>query len=210
MLSTQLYRLYESLIRSDPPNPVDLIFVLAGKMERKQYATELYRAGVAPRLLLSIGRFEVSKMRAMGFASADELIELRDRTPPGQRHFFCEMTASGIRMERPKLRRWNTYGEILCLRDYLSGDTTRSIIIVSTDVHLRRVAGVVDKVFRDAPIVAYYCPVPACDSSLRKEEWWARANDRSYVVKELTKLAAYRTILSMPEFMIRHLMRLSE
>jgi hypothetical protein len=210
MLSPQLYRLYESLTRSDPPKPADLIFVLAGKMERKQYAMDLYGAGIAPRLLLSIGRFEVSKMRTIGFASADELIELRDRTPPGQRHFFCEMNASGIRIERPKLRRWNTYGEILGLREYLDGDTTRSIVIVSTDVHLRRVAGVFDKVFRDAPIEARYCPVPARYSSLRKEEWWNRANDRRYVVKELTKLAAYRTILSMPEFMIRSLMRLSE
>jgi uncharacterized SAM-binding protein YcdF (DUF218 family) len=210
MLSTQLYRLYESLTRSDPPNPADLIFVLAGKMERKQYAIELYRAGVAPRLLLSIGRFEVSKMRAIGFASADELIALRDRTPPEQRHFFCEMNASGIRIERPKLRRWNTYGEILGLREYLGRDNPRSINVVSTDIHLRRVADVFDRVFRNAPLEAHYCPVPARCSSLRKEEWWARANDRSYVVKELTKLAAYRTILTMPEFMVRNLMRLNE
>lgn len=209
-LHLQLYRLYGTLVRNDPPAPADLIFVLAGKMERKQYAMELYRAGIASRLLLSIGRFEVSKMRAIGFAKADELIALRDRTPPDRRHFFCEINASGIRIEMPKLHRWNTYGEILGLRDYLSRDTPRNVIIVSTDVHLRRVACVFDKVFRDAPLEAHYFPVPNSYSSLRKEEWWARANDRSYVVKELTKLAAYRAILRMPELMIRHLMRLRE
>ena len=210
MLSKQLYRLYGSLTRSDPPNPVDLIFVLAGRMERKQYAIELYRAGVAPRLLLSIGRFEVSKMRAIGFASADELSALRDRTPPGQRHFFCEMNASGTRFEMPRLCRWNTYGEILALREYLGRETPRSINVVSTDIHLRRVASVFERVFRDAPLEVHYCPVPARYSSLRKQEWWARANDRSYVVKELAKLLGYRTILSMPDFMVRNLMRLSK
>lgn len=45
--------LYESLTLSDPPTPADLIFVLAGKMERKQYGIELiglYPAGLARRL----------------------------------------------------------------------------------------------------------------------------------------------------------------
>src|SRR5580700_9960394 len=84
-LHLQLYRLYGTLVRNDPPAPADLIFVLSGKMERKVYAIELYQAGIAPRLLLSIGRFEVSKMRAIGFEKADELIALRDRTPADQR-----------------------------------------------------------------------------------------------------------------------------
>ena len=32
-------------------------------MERKVYGLELFRAGVSPKLVLSIGRFEVSIMR---------------------------------------------------------------------------------------------------------------------------------------------------
>src|ERR1035438_7158796 len=57
------FRFYESLTRNDSVQPVDLIFVMAGRMERKHYGLELYRAGVAPQLVLSVGRFEVSKVR---------------------------------------------------------------------------------------------------------------------------------------------------
>src|ERR1700730_17985669 len=67
---------YEFLTRSDSVEPADFIFVLAGRMERKQYALELYRAQVAPRLILSVGRFEVSRMHTLDVFSADDLKEL--------------------------------------------------------------------------------------------------------------------------------------
>ena len=58
-------RFYESLTREDEVRPADLIFVIAGAMERKQYGLDLFRAGVSPKLLLSVGRFEVRKMRRL-------------------------------------------------------------------------------------------------------------------------------------------------
>ena len=203
-----MYRLYENLTRNDPIQPVDLIFVLAGRMERKPYGLELYRSGVAPRLLLSIGRFEVSKMRTVDFASAAQLIAERDRTAPGDRHFFCEINAAGTRIESARLRRWNTYGEVLGLRKFLERDMPRIVMVVSTDVHLRRVAVAFDRVFRGAPLEVRYCPVPAGASSVRKDRWWARPEDRTFVLKEMVKLAAYRAILSMPEWIVGRIMRL--
>jgi hypothetical protein len=187
---------------------VDLIFVLAGRLERKAYGLELYRAGAAPRLLLSVGRFEVSKMPAVNFEGAAELIAERDRTAPGERHFFCELDACGAHIENVKLRRWNTYGEILGLRAYLGRDMPRSVMIVSTDVHLRRVALAFERVFRGAPVEALYCPVPARNSSVRKERWWERPADRKSVLKEVVKLAGYRAILRMPDWAIERAMRL--
>ena len=35
LLHSGLYRLFEGLTRNDPVQPVDLIFVLAGRLERK-------------------------------------------------------------------------------------------------------------------------------------------------------------------------------
>ena len=64
-MKSALARLYESVICNDAPMPADLIFVMAGRMERKIYGLELYRAGIAPKLVLSIGRYEVSKMRSL-------------------------------------------------------------------------------------------------------------------------------------------------
>jgi hypothetical protein len=203
-----LCRVFEGLTRNDPVQPVDLIFVLAGRLERKAYGLELYRAGVASRLLLSVGRFEVSKMPRLDFEGAAELIAERDRTAPGERHFFCEMNAAGTHIESVKLRRWNTYGEMLGLREYLNRQMPRSVMIVSTDVHLRRVAFVFERIFRDRAVEARYCPVPARVSSVRKDGWWERPGDRRFVVTEMGKLAAYGVILRMPNWAIERVMRL--
>jgi uncharacterized SAM-binding protein YcdF (DUF218 family) len=205
---TPLEWFYERLTLHDQPRPVDLIFVHAGRMERKQYGLQLYRAGLAPRLLLSIGRFEVSKMPAADFAVVDELIARRDRTAPGERHFFYEMTASGATIETTRLTPWNTYGEVAALREYLKRGQPRSLIVVSTDVHLRRVAGTFAQVFHGAAFEIRYCPVPAASSSVRQEEWWSRFEDRKYIFRETVKLAAYQAILKMPDGMIRRIMRL--
>ena len=85
---SSLLRLYENLTRNDAVQPVDLIFVMAGRMERKQYGLELFRAGVSPKLVLSIGRGEVSKMCNLDLEGIDDLMIMRGQTSPDERHFF--------------------------------------------------------------------------------------------------------------------------
>ena len=203
-----LYWLYETLTRNDSITPADLIIVFAGRMERKRFGLELFRRGVAPRLLLSVGRFEVSRMRSVGFDSAAELIAERDRTAPEDRHFFVELNAAGTRIETARLRRWNTYGEVLGLWKFLEHDVPRSVLVISTDVHLRRIALAFSRVFRDASVEFHYCQVPAAASSVRKQDWWARPDDRQFVLKEAVKLVAYSAILSMPKHIVSRIMRL--
>ena len=50
--------------------------------------------------------------------------------------------------------------------------------------------------------------MPPRASSLRKTEWWARPADRRYALQEQVKLQVYRVILSMPDRIIRWIMRL--
>jgi hypothetical protein len=107
-----LETLYAGLTRVDSVQPVDLIFVMAGRMNRKQYGFELYRQGVAPKLVLSVGRFEVSKMLQTEFAFADELAALRSVTPPNQRHFFVSLDQFGTRVELASVPQWNTYAKL--------------------------------------------------------------------------------------------------
>jgi len=159
-------------------------------------------------LLLSVGRFKGSKMPTVDFEGGAAWIVERDRTAPGERHFFCELNTSGVHIQTVRLRRWNTYGEMLGLRGYLEGDMPRSVMIVSTDVHLRRAALAFERVFRDTPVEVRYCPVPARNSSVRKECWWTRSADRKFVIKEIVKLAGYRAILMMPDWAIGRVMRL--
>jgi len=200
--------LYDRLTRNDTPKPADLIFVFAGRMERKRYGLELYRAKLAPRLLLSIGRFEVSKMRPFALEKMDELTAARDRIPAEKRHFFYEIDGCGVRWEQARMRRWSTYGEVLALKEYLERGTPHRIIAVSSDLHLRRIAVTIEKVFRGVPIDVLYCPVPAGRSPIHEDGWWRRSRDRSYVLLETVKLAAYGLILRMPDRLIPRLMRL--
>lgn len=205
---SSLARVYETLVRNDSPRPVDLIFVMAGRMERKKYGLELYGSGLAPRLLLSIGRFEVSKMSHIDFDATDELIKLRDRTAPDERHFFCVVNPSGIQVEKVKLRQWNTYGEVLAFRRFLERDGARSVMVISTDVHLHRVAITFGKVFRDAAFEFLYCPVPRSYGFLQKGTWWTDLADFKFVAKEIVKVFGYHIILAMPNWAIQRLMRL--
>ena len=203
-----LDRLYTRLMRQDSPQASDLIFVLAGRMDRKRYGIELYREGYARRLLLSVGRFEVSKMGTVDFAATRELIALRDRISANERHFFCEMNAAGTGIATPKLPQWNTYGEMVALREFLRHDTPRTVIFVSTDVHLRRVALTFERVFHGLDVAARYCPVPSSFGAFRREQWWTHPPDRRYVLTETVKLAGYGVILRLPEAMARRIMRL--
>jgi len=175
--------------------PAELIFVMAGRMERKPYGLELYRAGVAPRLVLSVGRFEVSKMGQLDLDCLGALVNLRDNTRPDERHFLVTLDALGIHVENARSPRWSTYGEALALRRYLETHPARSVLVISTDIHLRRVALAFEHVFRNASLEFRYYPVP------HSENCW-------FVIKERLKLVGYTIILSMPEWAVWRLMRL--
>ena len=203
-----LQRVYASLTRNDAVRSADLIFVLAGRMERKQYGLELYRSGVSPKLVLSVGRFEVSRLGKLDVACVEELIALRDQTPPDERHFFVTMDTSGVRVEKAALARWNTYGEVVGLRRLLEKEKVGRVIVISTDVHLHRVALASAKVFRGMPVQFLYCPVPSRLTRFSKEDWWSRRDSRRFVVREMIKLAGYRMILLMPRRAVRWIMRL--
>src|SRR6516162_5963071 len=159
-----LETLYAGLTRVDSVQPVDLIFVMAGRMNRKQYGLELYRQGVAPKLVLSVGRFEVSKMLPTEFAFVDELTALRSVTPPNQRHFFVSLDRFGTRVELASVPQWNTYGEVVGLMRQLEREHAAKVMVVSTAIHLRRVAHTIRKVLTDSPLDFIYCPVPEGDS----------------------------------------------
>ena len=208
--SSALLRVYGRLTRNDPEQPVDLIFVVAGRMERKHYGLELFRAGLAPRLVISVGRFEVSKMGKLDRAVGDSLIALRDRTPPGERHFFVEMDNAGVKAGQVRLPRWSTYGEALALRRFLEDAGVGKVMVISNDLHLRRVALTYAKIFRELPVNFCFCPVPARFGFPAKPGWWTRPEDRRYVMKETWKLLGYKLILSGPAWASPWLMRLKD
>ena len=120
------------------------------------------------------------------------------------------MDARGGHFEKRRLPRCNTYGEAFALRQFLEEEKARRVLVVSSGVHLRRVALTFDKVFRNSPIEFRYCPAPSRLDGVDKYGWWRRPEDRRYVLQETAKLAGYRLILSMPGWAIRLLMPLKD
>jgi hypothetical protein len=187
-----LARLLCDFLSSDEaPHVSDLIFVLAGRPERKTYGLELFQEGFAPRLILSVGRFEVRQVARLGLGGDFGLRELAARTPPAERHFFLDL-APDFRQGGPAgLRRSGTYEELSGLAAYLSPGAIASLTFVSTSIHLRRVRWCCERIsgLRDHAI--RYVPVPEALSSFRREGWWKRPDHWSYVISEYAKLVVY-------------------
>jgi hypothetical protein len=186
-----VWSLCRNLIREDRPVPVDLIFVLAGRPERKRHGLELFRQGLAPRLILSVDRFEVRPVSRFGLAIEPELLPLARETTPDRRHFFVDLQGDTARASvRPTAVR-GTYRELASLAEYLSTDPIRSIAMVSTSLHLRRIAWCCEHLpfLRGKQI--RYLAVPEELSTFQCRGWWRRADHWSYLTSEYLKLAFY-------------------
>jgi hypothetical protein len=121
-------------------NDFDLIFVLAGRPVRKIYGLELYRAGVAPRILFSVARFEVRRFRELALPVEFDLLPIALPVPAEERHFFVLFGGGAPEVERIAVRRFGTLREIEALADYLKRHREiRSVLVVTSAVHQRRV-----------------------------------------------------------------------
>jgi hypothetical protein len=170
-----------------------LIFVLAGRLERKVYGLELYEGGFAPRLIISVGRYEVRQTAQLGFEDL-KLSELTARTAPSLRHFFIELTPGCRRVYLPGLTHKGTYPELQSLGQQLQDKKPGSLILISTSIHLRRVQWCCRKIEALKNWRIYYIPVPEEQSPIHRDEWWKRFNHWSYLNAEWIKLIAYLLI----------------
>jgi hypothetical protein len=182
--------LSDFLVLNDTPERSDMIFVLAGRPERKAYGLQLYRQGLAPRLILSVGRYEVRQPSYLGLACAPRVVELARATPPEQRHFFIDMRAGSEQVVAAGLQPRGTFPELYRLADYVAGAANHSIALVSTGIHLRRVRFCCQRIpfFSDKQV--YYVPVPDAMSSFPRK-WWTDRKGWRYLMSEYVKLAGY-------------------
>ena len=131
--------LFDWLTRADPPAPAEAIFVLAGRKSRKVYAIELFEQGMAPRLLFSVGRFEIRRFPDLGLPQTIDLLQMAQNIPPPQRHFFVLFEDQQFTVHRIPLRGLGTLSEIDALADWLLAHLEiSSLLVVSSRLHLRR------------------------------------------------------------------------
>lgn len=186
--------LCDYLVVDQVPESADLIFVLAGRPERKLYGLQLFRQGCAPRLILSVGRFEVRQPQRFGLQCGPQLPPLSHSMPVERRHFFIDCTGESETIHTLPLKPRGTYSELQAFAHFLEshqGTAIKSIALVSTSVHLRRVRYCCQKIplLRKRKLV--YLFVPEDISSFRRNGWWKHPDHWSYLVKEYVKLVAY-------------------
>jgi hypothetical protein len=131
--------LFDWLARADSPAHADAVFVLAGLKSRKVYAIELFEQGMAPRLLFSVGRFEIRRFPELGLPQTIDLLQMAESIPPPQRHFFVLFENQQFTVQRIPVRMLGTLSEIDALADWLlAHPEISSLLVVSSGSHLQR------------------------------------------------------------------------
>jgi len=127
-------------LRKAPPQNADLIFVLAGRDYRKQYALELFKLGLAPRVLFSVSRFEIRRFSKLLLPVPLDLLKLASDVPPSQRHFFVLFERSDVQVTYVRPRRFGTLTEIETLLRWLQDHPeVHSTVLISSHSHLPRI-----------------------------------------------------------------------
>jgi len=156
----------------------DIIVAVSGDAARNYHAIHLYKAGYAPRLLFNFGPLKrwyfgreldqahLARRRAqqLGVDSADLLIQ------------------EGC---------LSTYADALYTKQNLQKLGITSAIIVSSALHMRRVALTFNRVFQGTGIELMYAPVPLEDEDMALDWWWTREAEVVMVNNEYLKLLFY-------------------
>ncbi len=186
-------RLHSWLSPADPPRSADLIFVLAGRMHRKEYALELFRQGLAPRILLSVGRFEIRRFSKMPLPVPLDLLKLAQDLPPAERHYFVAFEGHETQVQHVPPLRFGTLTEIDSLARWLAANPElRSILIVSSGTHLRRIRMCCRSLFNSGLELAFLA-APYLPSEPEERTPLASAADD---LIELFKLSIYWVLLN--------------
>ena len=180
-------RLHDYLDISSKPEPCDAIFVLAGRQERKVHGLNLWRVGYAPELILSVARFEWRRFYELGLPRDGGLQKLVDAIPPIERHFFVREWKDRAESVAVKKGKYGTLTEALAVAVLLRGGEYRSLIVVSSAFHLRRVALAFRRAFRGSGTRLVFVAVPNEPPETHSE-----------LLTELRKYLFYRLLLIYP------------
>jgi uncharacterized SAM-binding protein YcdF (DUF218 family) len=168
------------LFARDEPIPADLIMVFAAATEedlirRTRHGVDLYQQGYAPRLLVSGGGTlalthpEAVRMgdlaRRLGVPEGDLLVDSRSSNTFANARYSVEL-----------------------LREHGLLDELKTVILVSSEWHMRRVLLTVKATF--PPGLCLVCS-PTSEGCVR-ETWAASETCRAEILQELSILQAFR------------------
>lgn len=164
------------LFVADEPGQAELVMVFGGKRaERGSKAAQLYKQGLAPRILVTGG-----DRRGTGVPEAETLKAtlMRENVPE-----------TVITLETNSTNTWESVQKSVPIVDHLIGwKSMTAVILVSSPVHMKRVKQVVARYIpREVKI---YC-VPDDRSDITRDNWWTTEEGREQVFRELEKVRSY-------------------
>ncbi len=189
--------LFDWLVRADPPAPADAIFVLAGLKSRKAFAIQLLDQGIAPRVLFSVGRFEIRRFPELGLPPTIDLLQMAQSIPPPQRHFFVLFESQQFIVQHIPVRALGTLSEIDALADWLKAHPhLSSLLIVSSGPHLRRLR-ICCRVLLPRNIETSFIAASEEGDAADQRNWWSGSSTRQIVLTECFKTACYLVFLPL-------------
>lgn len=194
MVRAVLHKIYDFLSPDGSAEKADCIFVLAGRQERKVFAIDLWRQGLAPELILSVGRFEWRRFYTLGLPDDGGLRQQVEQTLPVRRHFFVSLTAETAACRLVEKGKFGTQTEALALARMLGQRQLSKVLVVSDAIHLRRVSFIFRRTFRNVPVALCFLGLPEQFSPVQRADWWKTKQGRVAVLKELWKFLCYRLI----------------
>lgn len=174
----------------------DLIFALAGQQRRKIHALKLLKEGWAKALLLSTGRFDIRRFADLDLPAWPRLWEMRCKTPARERHFFVSFDGLTWDVERIPVQTFGTLREIEALGRWLEKrPQIRSLLIVSSGLHLRRVGLCCSKLLPGG--VTYRLTSVPDEEAPTPKAPGREGNEIGPVVSEWLKLGLYGVLFSV-------------
>jgi uncharacterized SAM-binding protein YcdF (DUF218 family) len=197
--------LFDWLTRADPPARADAIFVLAGLKSRKLYAIQLMQQSMAPRVLFSVGRFEIRRFPELGLPQTIDLLTLAQSIPPPQRHFFVLFENQQFTVQRMPLRILGTLSEIDALVGWIRWHPEiSSLLVVSSATHLRRLR-ICCRALLPHGVRTSFLAAAGEGNLPDPRKWWGDVATRKMVLSECFKIACY--FLFMPFWKLARLWR---
>lgn len=175
------------LVVREELSQADVIVVLSGAseyVERTQHAAGLFKAGVAPKIVLTNdnlrGGWNSEQQRNPFFVEREAEELRRAGVPAAQIEALPEPVSS-------------TYDEAVRLRAYASEHRLRSVLVVTSKYHSRRARWTMRRVFRESGVRVGIAPVvtdgtPETPSALN---WWLSPRGWRSVAPEYPKLIYY-------------------
>jgi uncharacterized SAM-binding protein YcdF (DUF218 family) len=172
------------LASEDPLDKADVIFVLAGtQMERPLEGADLYREGYAPRIVLTREELEpaFAVLERRGAHMSSQVERARD--------VLLTLGIPPTAIMLPDKLHGSTAAEAVTLRDLARANAWRTVIVVTSKMHLRRARFAMERELAGTGIQVRMRGSRYDDA--RPERWWTQRGVIRDILQEVPKFAAY-------------------